>query len=117
MSSITLAAVEAFAYRAPIKVGLGAFRDRPTVLGRLCDTDGAIAGNVLQAIQPDGTKWGGITGSCLLEFDCHPKVGREAVLGTLLPVTEGRVPVPQGAGLGAGPDLAALQPFQTWPQA
>lgn len=117
--------------------------------------DGAIAGNVLQVIQPDVTKWGGITGNLqvaraavaagkrycphyfgggvsllaslhvlaaaggngLLEFDCHPNVGREAVVGKLLPVTEGRVPVPQGAGLGAVPDLAALQPFQTWPQA
>ncbi len=117
--------------------------------------DVAIAGGVLQVIQPDVTKWGGITGNLavaraavaagkrycphyfgggvsllaslhvlaaaggqgLLEFDCHPNVGREAVVGALLPVTEGRVPVPQGAGLGAVPDLAALRPYRTWPQA
>ena len=103
-------------------------------------------------IQPDVTKWGGITGNwrvaqaavaagkryCphyfggglsllsslhllaaaggegLLEFDCHPNVGREAVVGDLLPVREGRVPVPQGPGLGAEPDLQALAPFRTW---
>ena len=108
---------------------------------------------MLQVIQPDVTKWGGITGCwevarntvaagkryCphyfgggvsvlaslhllaaaggegLLEFDCHPNVGREAVVGSLLPVTDGRVPVPQTAGLGSVPDLAALAPYQTWP--
>lgn len=116
--------------------------------------DAAIGAGVLQVIQPDVTKWGGITGNLhvaraavaagkrycphyfgggvsllaslhvlaaaggegLLEFDCHPNLGREAVVGALLPVTEGRVPVPQGAGLGALPDLAALQAFRTWPQ-
>lgn len=114
--------------------------------------DAAIAGPVLQVIQPDVTKWGGISanwevarktvaagkrycphyfgggisllaslqllaaagGEGLLEFDCHPNVGREAVVGTLLPVTEGRVPVPQTPGLGAQPDLDALQRFRTW---
>ena len=83
---------------------------------------------MLAVIQPDVTKWGGITGNfdvaarsvaagkryCphffgggvsllsslhvlaaaggtgLLEFDCHPNVGREAVVGDLLPVTDGR---------------------------
>ena len=112
----------------------------------------AVADDVLQVIQPDVTKWGGITGNwrvaqaavaagkryCphyfggglsllsslqllaaaggegLLEFDCHPNVGREAVVGDLLPVREGRVPVPQGPGLGAQPDLKALAPFRTW---
>lgn len=54
-------------------------------------------------------------GEGLLEFDCHPNVGREAVVGSLLPVTDGRVPVPQGAGLGAEPDLPALARYQTWP--
>ncbi len=116
--------------------------------------DKAIGAGVLQVIQPDVTKWGGITGNIqvaraavaagkrycphyfgggvsllaslhvlaaaggdgLLEFDCHPNVGREAVVGALLPVTDGRVPVPQGAGLGAVPDLAALQRYRTWPQ-
>ena len=114
--------------------------------------DEAVSGDVLQVIQPDVTKWGGITGNwrvaqaavaagkryCphyfggglsllaslhllaaaggegLLEFDCHPNVGREAVVGDLLPVREGRVPVPQGPGLGAEPDLLALLPFRTW---
>jgi L-alanine-DL-glutamate epimerase-like enolase superfamily enzyme len=114
--------------------------------------DEAIAGSVLQVLQPDVTKWGGITGNwhvahgavkagkryCphyfgggisllaslhliaaaggegLLEFDCHPNVGREAVVGGLLPVTEGRVPVPTGAGLGSEPDLQRLAPFKTW---
>ena len=114
--------------------------------------DDAVADDVLQVIQPDVTKWGGITGNwhvaqaavaagkryCphyfgggisllsslqllaaaggegLLEFDCHPNVGREAVVGDLLPVREGRVPVPQGPGLGAEPDLLALAPFRTW---
>ena len=54
-------------------------------------------------------------GSGRLEFDCHPNPGREAVLGDLLPVTEGRVPVPSGPGLGAVPDLPALRRYRTWP--
>ena len=54
-------------------------------------------------------------GSGRLEFDCHPNPGREAVLGGLLPVTEGRVPVPSGPGLGAVPDLPALRRYRTWP--
>lgn len=112
----------------------------------------AIAGPVLRVIQPDVTKWGGISGNwdvaretvaagkryCphyfgggisllsslhllaaaggegLLEFDCHPNVGREAVVGSLLPVSEGRVPVPQAPGLGAVPDLDALAQYRTW---
>lgn len=112
----------------------------------------AIAAPVLQVLQPDVTKWGGITGNwqvadgavkvgkryCphyfgggvsllaslhliaaaggegLLEFDCHPNVGRSAVVGDLLPVTDGRVPVPTGAGLGAEPDLAGLEAYRTW---
>lgn len=114
--------------------------------------DEAISDRVLQVIQPDVTKWGGITGNLqvaratvaagkrycphyfgggisllaslhvlataggdgLLEFDCHPNVGREAVVGALLPVKEGRVPVPSGAGLGSVPDLAGLREFSTW---
>lgn len=115
--------------------------------------DTACADKVLQVIQPDVAKWGGITGnihvaraavaagkrycphhfgggvsllaslhvlaaaggSGLLEFDCHPNPGREAVVGDLLPVTQGRVPVPAGPGLGAAPDMAALRPYRTWP--
>jgi D-galactarolactone cycloisomerase len=115
--------------------------------------DDAIADGVLRVLQPDVTKWGGITGNLhvaqatvaagkrycphffgggvsilaslhllaaaggtgLLEYDCHPNAGRELVVGTLLPVTEGRVPVPRGAGLGAVPDVAGLQQYRTWP--
>ena len=115
--------------------------------------DDAIADNVLQVIQPDVTKWGGITGNfqvakatvaagkrycphffgggvsilsslqllCaaggtgLLEFDCHPNAGRELVVGDLLPVADGQVPVPTGAGLGATPDTVRLDQYRTWP--
>ena len=115
--------------------------------------DDAIADNVLRVLQPDVTKWGGITGNfhvarstvaadkryCphffgggvsilsslhllaaaggtgLLEYDCHPNAGRELVVGDLLPVTDGRVPVPTGAGLGAAPDMARLDRYRTWP--
>ena len=114
--------------------------------------DAAVAAPVLQVIQPDVTKWGGISGNwnvacktvaankryCphyfgggvsvlaslhllaaaggegLLEFDCHPNVGREAVVGSLLPVSDGRVPVPQTPGIGAVPDLNALNHYRTW---
>jgi L-alanine-DL-glutamate epimerase-like enolase superfamily enzyme len=112
--------------------------------------DEAAAGEVLQVVQPDMTKWGGFTGNLpvaqtavshgksfcphvfgggiaslhllaasgrdgMLEFDCHPNAGRELVVGSLLPVADGRVPVPQEPGLGATPDLEALRPFQSWP--
>ena len=115
--------------------------------------DAAIAGNVLRVLQPDVTKWGGVTGNfhigtaavaagkryCphffgggisllaslhvltaaggtgFLEFDCHPNAGRELIIGDLLPVSDGRVPVPTGAGLGATPDLNALDRYRTWP--
>ncbi len=113
----------------------------------------AAAGDVLAVIQPDLTKWGGITGNIpavteavrrgksfcphvfgggvallaalhalagvggdgALEFDCHPNAGRESVVGALLPVRDGRVPVPSGPGLGAAPNLAALARYQSWP--
>lgn len=117
--------------------------------------DDAIAGSVYRVLQPDVTKWGGITGNIhigrttvaagkrycphyfgggvallaslhllaasggegLLEFDCHPNAGREAVVsGSLLPVHEGRVPVPTEPGLGSVPDLRALSSYRTWPQ-
>ena len=115
--------------------------------------DDAIADNVLRVLQPDVTKWGGITGNfhvaqatvaagkryCphffgggvsilsslhllaaaggtgLLEYDCHPNAGRELVVGDLLPVTDGRVPVPVSAGLGATPDTVRLDRYRTWP--
>ena len=115
--------------------------------------DDAIAAGVLQVIQPDVTKWGGITGNLrvaraavaagrrfcphyfggglallsslhvlaaaggtgLLEFDAHPNTGREAIVGDLLPVQDGRVPVPTAPGLGAEPELSRLQRYRTWP--
>ncbi|HKE40125.1 MAG TPA: mandelate racemase/muconate lactonizing enzyme family protein [Casimicrobiaceae bacterium] len=113
----------------------------------------AIADRVLRVIQPDVTKWGGVSGNSrvaratvgagkrycphyfgggvsllaslhvlaaaggtgLLEFDCHPNAGRELVVGSLLPVADGRVPVPKGDGLGATPDALALDRYRTWP--
>lgn len=112
-----------------------------------------IDDGLLQVIQPDITKWGGVTGcfgvarrteasglrycphvfggglaslaslhllasvDCngTLEFDSHPNAGRERIIGDLLPVSDGTVPVPQTPGLGAVPDLSALEEFQTWP--
>lgn len=103
-------------------------------------------------VQPDITKWGGVTGCTRiatraaalglsycphvfggglanlaslhvlaategdgwLELDCHPNAGRELIVGDLLPVDEGTVPVPQGRGLGAEVDLAAFAPYITW---
>jgi D-galactarolactone cycloisomerase len=116
--------------------------------------DDAVAGNVFGVLQPDVTKWGGITGNLgvaraavaagkrfcphyfgggiallaslhllataggegVLEFDCHPNASREIVIGSLLPVREGRVPVPTAPGLGSIPDLRAFAPYRTWPQ-
>ena len=116
--------------------------------------DGAVASHVYGVLQPDVTKWGGITGNIrvaraavaagkrycphyfgggiallaslhllaaaggegLLEFDCHPNAGREIVVGPLLPVHEGRVPVPTTPGLGSIPDLRAFARYRTWPQ-
>lgn len=115
--------------------------------------DDAAADGVLHVIQPDITKWGGITGNApvaakavahgksfcphvfgggvallaslhllaatggdgTLEFDCHPNDARSLVVGSLLPVADGHVPVPTGPGLGAVPDMAALAHFRTWP--
>lgn len=112
----------------------------------------ALTDTVLQVIQPDITKWGGISGNfsiaqravaagkryCphyfgggvsllaslqvlaavggngLLEFDAHPNLGREAVVGDLLPVKNGIVPVPTMPGLGASPELNQLVSYQTW---
>jgi D-galactarolactone cycloisomerase len=115
--------------------------------------DEAVADRVLGVVQPDVSKWGGVSGnlrvaraavaagkcycphvfgggiailaslhllaaaggSGLLEFDCHPNAARELVVGSELPVREGRVPVPQRGGLGVTPDLAALARYRTWP--
>lgn len=112
----------------------------------------AINTPVLRVIQPDVSKWGGISGNLavaraaiaagkrycphyfgggvallasahvlaaaggdgLLEFDSHPNTGRDAIIADLLPVRDGRIPMPQGAGLGALPDLDALNGFRTW---
>lgn len=117
------------------------------------DLQTAVEGEVFSVLQPDITKWGGITGNLalmqsavarghtfcphvfgggvallaslhllaaiggdgLLEFDCHPNAGRQSVVGDLLPVHDGQVPVPQGIGLGAVPDMKALARYQTWP--
>src|SRR4051794_32733447 len=122
---------------------------------RGADLNDAVAGDILQVIQRDATKWGGISGNIwvaraavargkafcphvfgagvallaslhllaaaggdgLLEFDCHPNAGRELVVGSLLPVREGRVPVPSGPGLGAVPDLSGLSRYLTWSNA
>ncbi|MDE2208678.1 MAG: hypothetical protein KGJ99_03020 [Betaproteobacteria bacterium] len=51
----------------------------------------------------------------MLDYECHPNAGRVLVLGSLLPVTEGRIPVPEGPGLGAIPDLAGLERYRSSP--
>ncbi len=120
---------------------------------RGAELDAAASGTLLRVLQPDMTKWGGLTGNLplasaavgfgkafcphvfgggvallaslhllaavagdgLLEFDCHPNAGRELVVGSLLPVRDGRVPVPQSPGLGAVPDLSGLRRYKSWP--
>lgn len=115
--------------------------------------DEAVRDRVLGVMQPDVTKWGGISGNIrvarsavaagmrycphffgggvalmaslhvlaaaggegMLEVDCHPNAGRELIVGSLLPVREGRVPVPQGPGLGVTPDPAVLDRYRSWP--
>ena len=117
------------------------------------DLVAATKGRVLRVIQPDATKWGGISGNIdvartavaegkrfcphvfggglallsalhllaaaggdgTLEFDSHPNAGRELIVGDRVPVQDGCVPVPQGPGLGAVPNLAALKRYRTWP--
>ena len=54
-------------------------------------------------------------GTGLLEFDCWPNANRELIVGDLLPVKDGTVPVPTGPGLGAAPDMNDLDPYRTWP--
>jgi len=55
-----------------------------------------------------------VGGGGTLEVDCHPNAGRELIVGDLLPVREGTVPVPGTPGLGAIPDMRALSPYVTW---
>ena len=50
-----------------------------------------------------------------LELDANPNPLREMLVGDLLTVREGRVALPQTPGLGIVPDLAALDPYRTWP--
>jgi len=57
-----------------------------------------------------------VGGRGLLEVDANPNLLREEVLGDLLAVRDGRMAVPQGPGLGFVPDLAALEPYRTWPR-
>ena len=54
-------------------------------------------------------------GTGLLEFDCWPNANRALVVGDLLPVTDGSVPIPTGPGLGATPDMKGLDQYRTWP--
>lgn len=54
-------------------------------------------------------------GTGLLEVDAHPNANREIIVGDLMPLKEGRMAVPTGPGLGAVPDLKALQRYRTWP--
>ncbi len=54
-------------------------------------------------------------GTGLLEFDAHPNPNREVLIGDLLPLHEGCVPIPTTPGLGVEPDLKRLQRYRTWP--
>ena len=54
-------------------------------------------------------------GQRLLEFDAHPNPNREAIVGDLLPLRDGALPVPIAPGPGAEPELAALARWRTWP--
>jgi D-galactarolactone cycloisomerase len=55
-------------------------------------------------------------GPGLLEFDARDNAVRQAVIGSLLPVENGTVPVPQSPGLGVAIDLKSLASYRTWPQ-
>ena len=54
-------------------------------------------------------------GQRLLEFDAHPNPNREAIVGDLLPLRDGALPVPIAPGPGDEPELAALARWRTWP--
>lgn len=55
-----------------------------------------------------------VGGAGNLELDCHPNAGREIIVGELLPVSDGSVPLTKAPGLGSLPDLTALAGYQTW---
>ena len=54
-----------------------------------------------------------VRGPGLLEVDANPNPLREGLLGDLFTVGDGRVPLPQGQGLGLEPDLASLVAFRS----
>lgn len=118
------------------------------------DLRSAATAGVFEYLQPDVTKWGGLTGNLaiareavsagkqlcphffgggvallaslhllaatggkgLLELDCHPNACREVIVGALLPVDKGSVPVPRLPGLGTVPDQDLLVRYRSWPQ-
>ena len=55
-------------------------------------------------------------GDGILEFDPRDNPVRETVLGSLLPVANGSIPVPKGPGMGVVPDMKALASYRTWPR-
>jgi hypothetical protein len=56
----------------------------------------------------------GIDGGELREFDSHANVDRESVIGTLPPLKDDCVPVPQGFGQGATSDVGAPRRDLAW---
>ena len=55
-----------------------------------------------------------VGGDGLLEVDANPNPLRDLMV-PIPDVRDGRMPVPQGPGLGVAPDLAALKRYRTWP--
>ena len=112
--------------------------------------DDAISLGALSFIQPDITKWGGVTGCLrvakrinqggrvycphylggaigvlasahllaavggdgLLEVDINPNPLREDMLDAPLPISAGRLNLPETPGLGFAPDLDRLAKFR-----
>ncbi len=112
--------------------------------------EAVIEGGALRVIQPDVSKWGGISGCLplarrivaagrrycphylgggigllasahllaaaggdgLLEVDANPNPLREGLAMPFPAHAEGHLTLPEGAGLGVEPDLAALEAFQ-----
>lgn len=54
-----------------------------------------------------------VRGPGLLEVDANPNPLREGLLGDLFEVSDGKVSLPQGQGLGLEPDLQALSNLRT----